>query len=84
MNHALPEPAVIALIGVNGSGQSALARTWPASYRLELDAYRERVSGYFSVKSNVLSQRPAGDSCARCAEPGLHERLTGASARAVA
>ncbi|WP_236570393.1 ATP-binding protein [Streptomyces mexicanus] len=41
----IPEPSVIVMIGASGSGKSTLARTWPASYRLELDAYRELVSG---------------------------------------
>lgn len=41
----IPEPSLIVLIGASGSAKSTLARTWPASYRLELDAYRELVSG---------------------------------------
>lgn len=45
MSAALPGPAVIVLIGASGSGKSTVARTWPASYRLELDAYRELVAG---------------------------------------
>ncbi|WP_186779914.1 AAA family ATPase [Streptomyces salinarius] len=43
--NAIPEPSVIVMTGASGSGKSTLARTWPASYRLELDAYRELVSG---------------------------------------
>ncbi|QDN84366.1 ATP-binding protein [Streptomyces sp. RLB3-6] len=41
----IPEPSVIVLIGASGSGKTTLARTWPASYRLELDRYRMLVSG---------------------------------------
>jgi predicted kinase len=42
---SLPDPSLIVLMGASGSGKSTLARTWPASYRLELDFYRELVSG---------------------------------------
>lgn len=45
MLNPIPEPSVIVLTGASGSGKSTLARTWPAHYRLELDAYRELVAG---------------------------------------
>ncbi|MEV5774258.1 ATP-binding protein [Streptomyces antimycoticus] len=45
MTQVIPEPSLIVLMGAAGSGKSTLARTWPASYRLELDFYRELVSG---------------------------------------
>ncbi|WP_037733235.1 ATP-binding protein [Streptomyces megasporus] len=43
-NAALPDPALVVLIGPAGSGKSTLARTWPATQVLELDYYRALVS----------------------------------------
>jgi len=42
---SLPDPGVIVLLGASGSGKTTLASTWQPDQRLELDAYRELVSG---------------------------------------
>ncbi len=53
---AIPDPALIVLIGAAGSGKSTLASSWPATQVLELDAFRAMVSDSFSVKFCVLSR----------------------------
>ncbi|MFE9770022.1 AAA family ATPase [Streptomyces sp. NPDC005808] len=40
----LPESCLVVLIGASGAGKSTIARTWPASQVLSLDALREAVS----------------------------------------
>ncbi|MEU8622797.1 ATP-binding protein [Streptomyces sp. NPDC048623] len=40
----MPERSVVVLIGPSGAGKSTIARTWPASQVLSLDALREVVS----------------------------------------
>ncbi|MEW1640069.1 AAA family ATPase [Streptomyces sp. NPDC093801] len=40
----MPEHSVVVLIGPSGTGKSTIARTWPASQVLSLDALREVVS----------------------------------------
>ncbi|MEW2497561.1 ATP-binding protein [Streptomyces nodosus] len=40
----MPEHSVVVLIGPSGAGKSTIARTWPASQVLSLDALRETVS----------------------------------------
>ncbi|MFF6794290.1 AAA family ATPase [Streptomyces filamentosus] len=44
LDTALPDPALIVLIGAAGSGKSTLASTWPATQVLELDHFRAMVS----------------------------------------
>ncbi|MGW5098174.1 AAA family ATPase [Streptomyces nodosus] len=39
-----PEHSVVVLIGPSGAGKSTIARTWPASQVLSLDALRETIS----------------------------------------
>ncbi|MFB6784364.1 MULTISPECIES: hypothetical protein [unclassified Streptomyces] len=50
----LGKNALVVLIGPSGAGESTLARTWPASRVLALDALRGAVSDDFSVKLSVL------------------------------
>ncbi|MDX3587581.1 AAA family ATPase [Streptomyces europaeiscabiei] len=40
----MPEHSLVVLIGPSGAGKSTIARTWPASQVLSLDALREAVS----------------------------------------
>ncbi|MFF7365417.1 AAA family ATPase [Streptomyces sp. NPDC008125] len=40
----VPEHSLVVLIGASGAGKTTLARTWPASQVLSLDALREAVS----------------------------------------
>ncbi|MGW2689493.1 AAA family ATPase [Streptomyces sp. NPDC001414] len=40
----MPEHSMVVLIGPSGAGKSTIARTWPASQVLSLDALRETVS----------------------------------------
>jgi predicted kinase len=40
----MPEHSLVVLIGPSGAGKSTVARTWPASQVLSLDALREVVS----------------------------------------
>lgn len=40
----MPEHSLVILIGPSGAGKSTIARTWPASQVLSLDALRETVS----------------------------------------
>ncbi|CAM5293756.1 ATP/GTP-binding protein [Streptomyces spiroverticillatus] len=40
----IPEHSLVVLIGPSGAGKTTLARTWPASQVLSLDALRETVS----------------------------------------
>ncbi|MGW2841832.1 AAA family ATPase [Streptomyces sp. NPDC001493] len=40
----VPEHSLVVLIGASGAGKSTIARTWPASQVLSLDALRETVS----------------------------------------
>ncbi|MEU9594391.1 ATP-binding protein [Streptomyces sp. NPDC048193] len=40
----MPEHSLVVLIGPSGAGKSTIARTWPASQVLSLDALRETVS----------------------------------------
>ncbi|MFE1028603.1 AAA family ATPase [Streptomyces sp. NPDC058818] len=40
----MPEHSVVVLIGPSGAGKSTIARTWPTSQVLSLDALREAVS----------------------------------------
>lgn len=59
----MPEHSLVVLIGPSGAGKSTIARTWPASQVLSLDALREVVSDDFSVKFNVLKlSSPLGRS----------------------
>lgn len=51
----IPDPSLVCLIGVAGSGKSTWAATWPATQVLELDRFRALVSDDFSVKFSVLS-----------------------------
>ncbi|MFE4369642.1 hypothetical protein ACFRMN_15670 [Streptomyces sp. NPDC056835] len=45
------EPGTLAvLIGVSGSGKSTFAASYPSSWTLCLDAYREMATDDFSVK----------------------------------
>ncbi|WP_329836249.1 hypothetical protein [Streptomyces sp. BE133] len=55
LDTTIPDPALIVLIGVAGSGKSAWASTWPSTQVLELDAFRAMVSDCFSVKFSVLN-----------------------------
>ncbi len=50
----MPDSCLVVLIGASGACKSTLARTWPASQVLFLDALREKVSDDFSVKFSVL------------------------------
>jgi predicted kinase len=52
----LPENGLVVLIGASGAGKSMLARTWPATQVLSLDALRGQVSDDFSVKFSLLSK----------------------------
>lgn len=40
-----PEQALIVMVGAAGSGKSTVAKAFPASWRLELDALRATASG---------------------------------------
>ncbi|WP_331762771.1 AAA family ATPase [Streptomyces anulatus] len=40
----MPEHSLVVLIGPSGAGKSTIARAWPASQVLSLDALREVVS----------------------------------------
>ncbi|WP_331762756.1 hypothetical protein [Streptomyces anulatus] len=51
----MPEHSLVVLIGPSGAGKSKIARIWPASQVLSLDALREVVSYDFSVKFSVSS-----------------------------
>ncbi len=60
----MPKHSLVVLIGPSGAGKSTIARTWPASQVLSLDALRETVSDDFSVKFSVLSRTGAEGSVA--------------------
>lgn len=62
-----PSTAVVVLIGPSGAGKSTIARTWPASQVLSLDALCEVVSDDFPVNFSVLKRTPP--SGARPAHP---------------
>lgn len=47
--------SLVVLIGPSGAGKSTIARTWPASQVLSLDALREVTSDDFSVKFSMLT-----------------------------
>lgn len=72
----MPEHSLVVLIGPSGAGKSTIARTWPASQVLSLDALREVVSDDFPVKSPCL---PASNVIAQQASSvraeGLSHRL---------
>lgn len=51
----MPQHSLLVLIGPSGAGKSTIARTWPASQVLSLDALRETVSDDFSGRFSVLS-----------------------------
>ncbi|MFJ8755226.1 AAA family ATPase [Streptomyces sp. NPDC102441] len=54
----MPERSLVVLIGPSGAGKSTIARTWPASQVLSLDALREVVS------DNAGDQDATGDAVA--------------------
>ncbi|MFJ2575028.1 hypothetical protein ACIOYT_32005 [Streptomyces halstedii] len=59
----MPEHSLVILIEPSGAGKSTIARTWPASQALSLDALRETVSDDFSVKFSLLGPcGPVGTS----------------------
>ncbi|MFJ1804505.1 AAA family ATPase [Streptomyces sp. NPDC088180] len=69
----MPEHSLVVLIGPSGAGKSTIARTWPASQVLSLDALREVVS------DNAGDQGATRDAVAALhllldATPSVHRR----------
>ncbi|RZD62893.1 ATP-binding protein [Streptomyces albidoflavus] len=65
----LPLPSLMVLVGPAGAGKSTIARTVPASWRVELDALREMVSD------------DPGDQLATADAAALHDQLLRARLR---
>ncbi|WP_369384080.1 AAA family ATPase [Streptomyces sp. cg36] len=52
---AIPDPALVVMIGASGSGKSTLASSWPATQVLELDVFRAMVSDQAGDQSATVA-----------------------------